>query len=283
MPGGTENPPSSTFSRPDFRRIRSYLWRLPLATRVLIVVFIAAFVAQTFAPWITTSFALTPMELSLATLSRCNTFPFLHLSIWHLAFNLFALIPLLERFEAENGTIVTFALFTGPFGLLPALLYTFIERFILQHNSSAIGASVWVFLLLAVESMKTYRSNPYFEISTYKVPTWTTPLILMFVIAFLVPHTSLLGHLCGAAVGYGWGLGWIRFLAPSEKILRWLEGKLNLLGRLPHYVSVDQKTYGRYGVLPSTSSPRTGPGRGTLGVANGVALGPQGVGQRLGP
>ena len=63
-----------------------------------------------------------------------------------------------------------------------------------------------------------------------------------------------------------------------------VEGKLNLLGRLPHYVSVDQKTYGRYGVLPSTSnSPGVGPGRGTLGAANGIAIGPVGSTQRLGP
>lgn len=73
------------------------------------------------------------------------------------------------------------------------------------------------------------------------------------------------------AVGYLWGLGYIKFLVPPEKILRWIEAKLNLLGRLPHYVSVDQKTYGRYGVLPSSSSPRTGP---TLGELGGQRLGP---------
>jgi len=85
-------------------------------------------------------------------------------------------------------------------------------------------------------------------------------------------------------VGYLWGLGYIRFLAPHDKILRFIEGKLNLLGRLPHYVSVDQKTYGRYGVLPSTAgSSRVGPGRGTLGTANGVALGPTGSTQKPGP
>ena len=50
------------------------------------------------------------------------------------------------------------------------------------------------------------------------------------------------------------GLGYLRILAPPERILRWVEGKLNLLGRLPHYVSVDQKTYGRYGVLPTPNS-----------------------------
>lgn len=47
------------------------------------------------------------------------------------------------------------------------------------------------------------------------------------------------------------GLGYLKVFVPPEKILRWIEGKLNLLGRLPHYVSVDQKTYGRYGVLPT--------------------------------
>lgn len=49
------------------------------------------------------------------------------------------------------------------------------------------------------------------------------------------------------------GLGYLKIFVPPEKILRWIEGKLNLLGRLPHYVSVDQKTYGRYGVLPTAN------------------------------
>ena len=113
--------------------------------------------------------------------------------------------------------------------------------------------SIWVFLLLAIESIKTYQANPYFAVSTYRVPTWTTPLFLILITSFLISNVSLVGHLCGAGIGYLWGLGYIKFLAPPEKILRWIEGKLNLLGRLPHYVSVDQKTFGRYGVLPNSN------------------------------
>ena len=64
-------------------------------------------------------------------------------------------------------------------------------------------------------------------------------------------------------------LGYLKFLAPPEKILRWIEGKMNLLGRLPHYVSVDQKTYGRYGVLPTTNAV--------------TSIGLVGSSQRLGP
>jgi membrane associated rhomboid family serine protease len=217
---------------------------------------------------------------------RLNTYPLLHRDIFHFLLNTVTLIPLLERFESEHGTVVTFILFTGAFGLIPGGIYTVLELYIFRLNGAAIGASVWVFLLLANEAMKQYRINPYFNVLDYRIPTWTTPLIFIMVIAFLVPHTSFLGHLCGAATGYLWGSGYMRWLAPADWILRWIEGKLNLLGRIPHYVSVDQKTYGRYGVLPSTSSNgngRVGSGMGTLAPTNGIPLGPVGSTQRLGP
>ena len=140
----------------------------------------------------------------------------------------------------------------------------FLERVVLRQNTAVMGASMWVFLLLSTESIRTFRTNPYLALGPYHVPTWTTPLVLILVTAALVPSTSLLGHLCGCGAGYLFGLGYLKFLAPPEKILRWVEGKLNLLGRLPHYVSVDQKTYGRFGVLPTSSgtcSP-TPPGKG---------------------
>lgn len=204
---------------------------------------------------------------------RLNTYPLTHKSLPHLLLNALALLPLLERFETSHGTLVTLLLFTGPFGTLPGGLYTLLERYLFHLNGAAVGASVWVFLLLAHESIKQWRAHPYFALLDYRVPTWISPLALLCLVSFLVPHTSFLGHLCGAATGYLWGLGYIRFLAPSERILRWIEGKLDLLGRIPHYVSVDQKTYGRYGVLPST----VGPGQrvGTA-LGNGVPLGPVG-------
>ncbi|KAK4960562.1 putative rhomboid protease [Elasticomyces elasticus] len=274
---------SSSFSLPDARRIRSYVLRLPLCTRGLLLIITGAYFAHLFWAGLTTWGALIPKEIGISTLYRLNTFPLIHGSILHFLLNSVALVPLLERFESEHGTIVTFLLFTGAFGLLPGAIYTIVQLFILHHNTAAIGASIWVFLLLSNESIKTYKANPHFVLGDVKIPTWTPPLALILVIWVLVPGTSLLGHLCGALVGYGWGLGYIRFLAPPDWILRFIEGKLNLLGRLPHYVSVDQKTFGRYGVLPSTTDERVGPGRGTLGVVNGIALGSTGEGQRLGP
>lgn len=147
-------------------------------------------------------------------------------------------------------------------------------------------------MLLGMEAIKTYRTNPYFELGTTRIPTWTTPLILVLFVFVLIPHTSLLGHLCGLGVGYlcqYWfpvdsveltmlvGLGYLKFLAPPERILRWIEGKMNLLRRLPHYVSVDQKTYGRFGVLPSVASTAT------VLPESSVPISYVGSTQRLGP
>lgn len=72
------------------------------------------------------------------------------------------------------------------------------------------GASVWFFLLLGMEAMRTYKTNPHFTIATCNIPTWTTPIALAVVVSALVPSTSLLGHLCGLCIGYiceSWSLG----------------------------------------------------------------------------
>lgn len=193
---------------------------------------------------------------------------------------------------------------------IPALLYTFIERGLLGMNTAVLGAryesccgfigrlcadeenSIWVFTLIAMEAVKTYKSNPYFMLGTTQIPTWITPFVMVLFVSFLIPNTSFLGHVCGLLFGYGCkfsshffvvnmltragGLGYLKFLAPPDWALRWIEGKLNLLGRLPHYVSVDQKTYGRYGVLPTTN-PTLAPS------GDGIALGYMGSTQRLGP
>lgn len=48
-----------------------------------------------------------------ALVYRLNTFPLLHLNFFHALFNTMALTPLMERFEAEFGTLTSLALFFG--------------------------------------------------------------------------------------------------------------------------------------------------------------------------
>lgn len=104
---------------------------------------------------------------------------------------------------------------------IPALLYTFIERGILGMNTAVLGArygllckkleslcankenSIWVFTLIAMEAVKTYKSNPYFMLGTTQIPTWITPFVMVLFVSFLIPNTSFLGHVCGLLFGYG--------------------------------------------------------------------------------
>ncbi|OTA65941.1 hypothetical protein K449DRAFT_391913 [Hypoxylon sp. EC38] len=257
-------------------RARSYVFRLPLFTRAMILVMTAFWLAGLQSAWDVRQWgALIPNELGLTTMYRVNTFPLIHINFFHALFNILSLTPLLERFETEFGTLTSFALFFGPLTTIPALIYIFIEKFILRGNTAVMGASIWVFLLLGVEAIRTFKTNPYLVIGTHHVPTWTTPLVLVLVIEALIPSTSFIGHLCGVGTGYLFGLGYLKFLSPPEKALRWIESRLNLLGRLPHYVSVDQKTYGRFGVLPTSNS--------SASTSTMTPLGLIGSTQRLGP
>ncbi|GKT89937.1 rhomboid protein 2 [Colletotrichum tofieldiae] len=68
-----------------------------------------------------------------------NTFPFIHKNLIHAVMNLLALAPLMERFEAEFGTLTSISLFIGPLTTIPALLYVLIERFLFKGNVGVMG------------------------------------------------------------------------------------------------------------------------------------------------
>ncbi|KAK5957618.1 Glycosyl phosphatidyl inositol protein transamidase complex subunit [Knufia fluminis] len=238
---------------PNPARIRSYLFRLPLFTRIILFVILGLWILELQTVWSVIDWgALVPDKVSFGSMYRLNTYPLVHMGFFHMLLDTICLIPLMERFESEWGTLNCLALWLGPLSTIPAGVYIVIEKFVLRGNTAVLGSSVWVFLLLGVEAIKTFRANPYLEIASVKIPTWVTPLALIVVTSVLIPNTSFLGHLCAVTVGYLFEIGYLKFLAPPEKISRWIEAKLNLLGRLPHYVSVDQKTYGRYGVLPQS-------------------------------
>ena len=57
--------------------------------------------------------AFVAVCLTASVVYRLNTFPLLHVGFIHMIVNIFALTPLLERFEAENGSLPTLLLFTG--------------------------------------------------------------------------------------------------------------------------------------------------------------------------
>lgn len=128
-------------------RWRSYILRLPLLTRLIILFIWLFWILSLRSTWgITRWGALVPKEVNLTTsectpvtdcltrnrytyprgqinsisadvaslsVYRLNTYPLVHRNFLHAAFNVIALMPLLERFETEHGTLLTGAMFAG--------------------------------------------------------------------------------------------------------------------------------------------------------------------------
>jgi hypothetical protein len=124
-------------------RIRSYILRLPLFTRGVIIAVLVFFVLELQTVWSVIEWgSLKPSQIGIFTggMYRLNTFVFVHLGFWHMFFNLLVLVPLMERFEREFGTLTTLALFMGPLAQIPAGIYLVIESQVLRGDTAVVGA-----------------------------------------------------------------------------------------------------------------------------------------------
>lgn len=130
-----------SISLPNPSRLRTYLFRLPFFTRLCVFAIIAFWLLELQTVWSVIQWgSVIPNEISLAGGAyRLNTFPFVHMGFWHMIIDLVAVVGLLERFEAEWGTLNCFALFLGPLSSLPGVLYVLIERFVIRDNTPVAG------------------------------------------------------------------------------------------------------------------------------------------------
>ncbi|KAK3301515.1 uncharacterized protein B0H64DRAFT_383836 [Chaetomium fimeti] len=245
------------------QRITAYIDKLPIFTKAIMSLMIVLEAASLLPWWNIKAWGwLEPDLINLSTLYRTNTFPLIHRNVFHLAINFLGVVPLLERFEMEHGSLPSVALFFGPLSTIPALIYVLIERVLLRANTPIMGSSIWGFLLYGAEAIRANKTAPYLVIRGQPtIPTWTAPIAVLLVAILVTPGSSALGHACGLGVGYVFGLGYLKFLVPPDKVMRFIETRLKLRSWSSYYVSVDQKTYGREGVIPLTTLvPVVGPG-----------------------
>lgn len=248
----------------SLERTTSYIDHLPMFTKGVMFLMIGI-EAASLLPWwkIKSGGWLEPDLINLSTMYRTNTFPLIHVNVFHLVINFLGVVPFLDRFEKEHGSLASLMLFFGPLSTVPALLYVAIERLLLGANTPILGSSIWGFLLYGAEAIRENKTIPYFVIRGQPtIPTWTVPIVMLLLAMVVTPGASVLGHACGLAVGYVFGLGYLKFIVPPDGVLRFIEAKLRLRSWSSYnYVSVDQKTYGREGVIPLTTViPVIGPG-----------------------
>ncbi|KAK9462777.1 uncharacterized protein V1516DRAFT_671093 [Lipomyces oligophaga] len=255
--------------------LRDRFVSLPYLTAMVCGVMTAYYgIALLLYPDFPNSLALDPARILTGSIYRLLTYPLVHQGLVHLVFNVFALVPVLSSFEEETGTVGTagaLLLFT----LIPAVLYVFSSFLLNAASVPTLGASGWVFSLMAYFALKDQALRPsiYFT-PTIHIPTWTTPIITLLVIAVLLPGSSFLGHLFGLVVGYLYGLGYLNSARLPPLVINKLEShlaKYNLNKALPRFISDESASKHRVvfdsSIDAGVPSGSTSPVLGTSGQA----------------
>ncbi|KAF8458229.1 hypothetical protein BDZ91DRAFT_852200 [Kalaharituber pfeilii] len=286
--------------------VRTYLRKLPAVT-VLVSGLCVAFwlIELVLGLPVTWWLKLDPLNIGLRQLHRINTYPLVHLGLLHLLLNLATFVPLAERFEREIGSLKMGALLLGPLVTFPAILYLVVERGVFRGTTSVEGLSALVLTLITIDAVRTSDHHPYFNFFGQRIRTLYTPLLTLFILLLLFPFSSLLGHVCGVAIGYLYGLKYLSKMDPPEWILEKIENKIAGWGLLRvlvkfGWVGVENREEARYVWLPmvrprwTAEEPAAGvveQGRARAGTGTGTGTVPApgqpgsafvGVGRTLG-
>jgi membrane associated rhomboid family serine protease len=168
------------------------LWRsLPIVTRSIIAVCVAIYV---FA-WLSGlteveyAFGMSPVEVALGEWWRLVTATFLHASIMHILFNMYALLVLGASLERVLGPVRFAAIYfmSALGGSVAALWFSGL-------NTISVGASGAIFGLMTATVVVGRRMH----IDTSQIMFW---LVLNVVIGFLAPGIDWRAHLGGALLG----------------------------------------------------------------------------------
>ncbi|NXD41248.1 RHBD2 protein, partial [Copsychus sechellarum] len=150
--------------------------------------------------------ALRPAALHDGEVHRLVTYIFIYEDLISLACGAVIIWYFAGSFEKNVGT-AKHCILTAAFSVLSALLYLFLEPLVsrLLEVGDAKGFMPVAFATLGVSTTRSrMRSTLLFGC---RVPVVLVPW-LGLCIAWFVPHSSLLGNLCGLLVGEAYGLGY---------------------------------------------------------------------------
>ncbi|KAK9469855.1 hypothetical protein V1512DRAFT_20077 [Lipomyces arxii] len=224
---------------PQLQALKDRYGALPYITTVVVGIMGLLYCFSLLSSSVTKVLALNPSAVLHGGIHRLITYPLVHQDFFHVFFNVFALVPVLSSFEEETGTVATVGCLYF-FSVIPGVVYV-LTSLLFSSNVVTLGASGWVFSLMAYFALKDYavRQTIYLN-QSIQIPTWSTPVLTLLLIALLLPGSSFWGHLYGLLVGYAYGLGYIPVARLPAQLVYKVESTLsqyNLTRALPRFVS----------------------------------------------
>ncbi|KAJ1971869.1 Tryptase beta-2 [Dimargaris cristalligena] len=217
-------------------QLKTFLTQLPLATFAIFAGCSAIYFAD-LVFWLIRLgtpledfLGLMPIKFLHGQIWRIFTYPLAHVSMFHLLFNMLALLSLSRTAEKRVGTLQYAYLLTVPFTLFPGIIYVLLTHFIFHSSDYHIstGTSGWVFALLTWECVRVDSVRSFFGL--FNVSSKWYPVVILLVIEIIFPASSLIGHLTCMAAGYLYAFGWLNIVVPP----------LNFFGRIQNWTFMNR-------------------------------------------
>nr|XP_005495091.2 rhomboid domain-containing protein 2 isoform X1 [Zonotrichia albicollis] len=177
--------------------------------------------------------ALRPAALHDGEVHRLITYIFIYEDLISLACGAVIIWYFAGSFEKNVGT-VKHCILTATFSVLSALLYLVLQPLVsrLLEVGDAKGFMPVAFAMLGVSTTRSRMRRTL--LLGYRVPVLLVPWFGLC-LAWFVPHSSLLGNLCGLLVGEAYGLGYCFCLDFPESVGSKLDQvfPFTLLKRIP--------------------------------------------------
>lgn len=193
--------------------------KFPFVTKYITLILLSLYLLS----WISLQpqkYCLIPSTiLSFSSLHTLITSSLIHITLFHLIFNLSTFLNLGLDFEYKWGSLkLLFNIIS--FGLAGNLLHfsiaIMIEYFpIIGTNyfsySCSLGFSGILFTLVAIDCFKSDWSEIIAIFGFLNIPKKIYPWILLVLIQLMITNVSFLGHLTGILVGYIYGFVWFQY------------------------------------------------------------------------
>lgn len=211
---------------PTLERLHEYP---ALTVGLTIFTFLLLLIDSSNGYFLSDKFSLYPDAPLNFDLNRLSFYLLFHTGLFHYILNIISLIPLIYTFEKKNGTIYT-GITLNILAVVAGLQYCLLGHWFFPEEH-IIGLLGIIFSFASYYAYKEHFSYPIlysFKISNFKIdiPTLVSPFIYLVIVAVIFPDSSFFGHLFAIFAGYFLALGYINFMYPPPKVVKWIETKL---------------------------------------------------------
>jgi len=209
-------------------KISVWFYSMPLVTRSVMIFCSALLLGEYLLGFYTAKVCILPPSiLYRREYWRLMTGAWFHGGILHILLNMMTLQGLGTNLERQMGSllffylILLFDLLISSLHLILAASAHYSQMYSGFMNECTVGFSGILFAFVVINTNSSESAHQ--SLFGFSVPTKLYPWAMLFILQFIMPGVSFLGHMSGILVGFAYTFGFLNWLIPSPSKLNWFE------------------------------------------------------------